>query len=285
MQDFSNGLTQIIDKQLILVGNGPWAKKVEIGLLKSKYISTRISARKFAERGAITKKMTCKKYTNYWICTRPDLQLEIARKLDRKGNKVILEKPVATSSCEWEQLIDLLKTAKAHFYISQPWCESSIWQETREILSTCKKITKIQIKRTGSTSRIYTTVKQDWLPHDLSLLQSLNMIDPSKTALSNHYISSTKETFQIDNPERIEIIVELTKGDERTSVWIFTDENGKELETNLLSQEIRLRDEVGEHLKKYYFNENSLEMMVDKILTGQTIPLDSNSIQLQKFCI
>ena len=158
--------------ELLIVGTGPWASKIEIDIKKN---LSEIHPRAVAAREVLTLRQpeldALISKTIIWIATIPRLQLDLLEKLVNCENKIIIEKPISTTKEEINRFGKLLKDAKFQIYVSEPWTNAEIWLAAKKIFHEAVK--SIEIERFGEIQRDYIFPPQDWLPHDIYLLYDI----------------------------------------------------------------------------------------------------------------
>jgi len=216
----------------LIIGSGNWGKKVNLILNQSGIRSTVIGARDFVCEKVNQKQLNL--VDLIWICSTPELQLKSIKKvLELTQTKILIEKPIISDSKINDEIRSLIETQN-NIFISRPWNFSNLW---RSFLKECLsegEIIGIEISHSGESSRYFMTPPQDWLHHDLCLLQELlklkNYVDLSyKTEWSEGMqhldISATgivsikiggglsairNSTFQVEFKNKTKIVMEMT---------------------------------------------------------------------------
>jgi len=158
--------------ELLIISRGPWANKIESDIKENlseihpKTIAARevLSLRQSELDALISKSII-------WIATIPRLQLDLLEKLVHCENKIIVEKPIATTKEEINRFRELLKEARFQIFVSEPWTNAEIWVAGKKIFREAVK--SIEIERFGENQRDYIFPPQDWLPHDIYLLYDI----------------------------------------------------------------------------------------------------------------
>ena len=159
---------------LVIVGSGPWAKKVEKIMLESKIFESvsNIKARDILKFSNLELKLYIKD-SILWLCTSSKFQLEILEKLVETKNKVIIEKPIYGSIKDQENLQNIIETSKGSIFLSKPWLHSEIWKKINHQVKKETSNPSIHIRRFGDAKRNYLYPPQDWLFHDSYLIYDL----------------------------------------------------------------------------------------------------------------
>jgi predicted dehydrogenase len=135
---------------------------------------TQISAREFAGNSRRAKFKSL--FDLVWICTKPELQISILESLNHshvETERVILEKPFAVNADQLSRLVSIVQEAPYESFASAPWSYSEQWKSSKEFFDQSGIHRNISITRGGDHLRDYVTPEQDWLIHDLMLLQDL----------------------------------------------------------------------------------------------------------------
>jgi predicted dehydrogenase len=112
-----------------------------------------------------------------WICSRPEFQFSVLKKLGKTNSKVILEKPYSDKASNYAELIHWIEDTNIQVALSQPWTFSKSWKSFKQLLDLSIDI-DFEIRRTGEQAHSYINPVLDWLPHDLNLI--INYLAPSE---------------------------------------------------------------------------------------------------------
>ena len=162
------------NKQLLVIGSGPWPQKIKsiLNTNSNQLKVTSIGARDFLSFGVTG----IKKYINdqiVWIATTPTIQLEILRRIKLQSNRVIIEKPFATDSKELKSFINFAINTKSTLFLSEPWRYSKTWELIKNKITKQNSLQSIVIYRGGPNIRTYISPVWDWIQHDLGLVGEL----------------------------------------------------------------------------------------------------------------
>lgn len=117
LPDLFPGLKQTIPmnsltESILFIGQGEWSRKVSniIVASESRLKPVVISARKFltTEKQALPEGWILEDFNFIWITTFPDMQLKILEKLQGLNSKIILEKPIALTLEDIQQLSSII---------------------------------------------------------------------------------------------------------------------------------------------------------------------------------
>ena len=162
------------NKQLLIIGSGPWPQKIKaiLNANNSQIKINSIGARDFLS----INKNNIKNYVNaqlIWVATTPTIQLEILRRIKLQSNRVIIEKPFATDSKELKSFINFAINTKSTLFLSEPWRYSKIWESIKNKITKQNSLQSIVIYRGGPNIRTYINPVWDWIQHDLGLVGEL----------------------------------------------------------------------------------------------------------------
>ena len=276
LPDLSPGLKQTTPmnsqtESILFIGHGEWSRKVSniIVASGSTLKPVVISARNFlsTEKQALPKGLVLDDFNIIWITTFPEMQLKILEKLQDLNSKIILEKPIASTLEDIEQLLLIIPRVKSSVYLSQPWTFSKLWESaTTQILENYKDL-EIDALRVGEFERTRISPSLDWLPHELyllaSLIQSRGLRDESLRLLSSR--GSSKEVnldYQVGNDVRVNL--QAGKSEYRRAYWRISvadqiileiDFDGKKIvktdRTEKITQEFDLDNPIMNMLESY----------------------------------
>ena len=231
LPDLSPGLKQTTPmnsqtESILFIGHGEWSRKVSniIVASGSTLKPVVISARDFlsTEKQALPKGVLLEDFNIIWITTFPKMQLKILEKLQDLNSKIILEKPIAITLEDIEQLQSIIPKVKSSVYLSQPWTFSKLWESaTTQILENLEYL-EIDALRVGELERTRISPSLDWLPHELyllaSLMQSTGLKDEFLKLISSR--GSSKEIsldYQVGNDVRVNL--QAGNSDHRRAYW------------------------------------------------------------------
>lgn len=231
LPDLSPGLKLIIPmnsqtESILFIGHGEWSQKVSNTIVESgsRLEPIVISARNFliTEKQALPEGRNLEDFNFIWITTFPDLQLKILEKLQGLNSKIILEKPIALTLEDIQQLKLIIPKVKSSVYLSQPWTFSKLWKSASKQILRNHEDLEIDALRVGELQRERIFPSLDWLPHDLyllaSLTQSKELEKESLKLLSSR--GSAKEIgldYQVGKDLRVNL--QAGKSDSRRAYW------------------------------------------------------------------
>lgn len=251
--------------KIILVGSGPWPTKIKTALEKAGIFSQQISYGDFKvlnsrEISELTSKSII------WVCTRPENQIRVIEKLSDLYVKVILEKPLATNKRELKKLKKIMNESHCYLFISQVWTFSDIWRFLKSNVD-FHNITFIRIERFGMDRRTYLSPPQDWLPHDIYLIQDVygKALLESKIYKKKSILFDTAELKIIikNGPE-----IQITGGHKdggRITKWEFSNQNNTYV-FNFIDNSADILDKSTQNWLHINFDKgNEISRMVKKV--------------------
>jgi hypothetical protein len=215
------------NKQLLIIGSGPWPQKIK-SILNANNHQVKINsigARDFLSIGI----MDIKGYVNdqiVWIATIPTIQLEILNRIKLQSNSVIIEKPFATNSKELKSFINLSNESKNILYLSEPWRHSKTWEFIKNKITEQNSLQSIVIYRGGPSMRTYMNPVWDWIQHDLGLVGELLKEYQGEIEIGFKWLNDGKTlNLNINSSSRFNIEINVGYFSERVEFWEI---NGKE---------------------------------------------------------
>jgi hypothetical protein len=180
---------------LVIVGSGPWAKKVRKLMLEPRIFDSvsSIGARDLLKFNNQETALYIKD-SIIWLCTSSKFQLEILEKLVETKNKIIIEKPIYDSVKNRENLQNIIKTKSGGIFLSKPWLYSEIWKKINYEVKKESSNLSIYTRRFGDTTRNYLYPPQDWLFHDSYLIYDLFKIKSVNEVVKIETIWSSNNT-------------------------------------------------------------------------------------------
>ena len=139
---------------------------------------------------------------------------------------MILEKPLATSVQSWGNITKLIESADCQILYSQPWTFSKLWQRVINELGELSFPISIEIRKKGLEFRSDFSGLQDWLPHDLYLIESL--IRRKEISGEPIVVSRPQESnqIQINVGDKVYIKVSFIIDDQREMFWEVSANHG-----------------------------------------------------------
>ena len=263
LPDLSPGLKQTIPmnsqtENILFIGHGEWSRKVSdiVVASGSRLKPVVISARDFlsTEKLALSKGLLLEDFNIIWITTFPEMQLKILEKLQDLNSKIILEKPIAITLEDIEQLQSIIPRVKSSVYLSQPWTFSKLWESASKQILKIHEELEIYALRVGELEREKLSPSLDWLPHELYLLASLMQ----SRELENEYLEllsskgSSKEIcldYQVGEDMRVNL--QAGKSASRRAFWSISVADQIRVEIDFDSKRIIKREGVGEITEEF----------------------------------
>ena len=254
LPELSPGLKQTIPmnsqtESILFIGHGEWSRKVSSIIVASgsRLEPVVISARDYLdnERAALPKGMNLEDFKFIWITTFPDVQLDILKKLRGLKSKIILEKPLALTIEDIQQLTAIIPKMKSLVYLSQPWTFSNLWESARTQISGYLEDLEIHSVRQGELQREVISPGLDWLPHDLYLLASLMQSKGLKNDELNLLAlrgSSTQVFLDYQLGAYVRLSLKAGKSETRRANWSISANAQALLEIDFDSKRITKKD-------------------------------------------
>lgn len=154
-------------RTILLIGSGSWADRIEQILLSKFQISSfRLKARDYLENHLDST-------FDIAICaTRPELQEMLIEKLANDVKIAWLEKPLASSYLNAQQLINTSnKNPNFYFLINNSWTFSNIWKEFKNCNKKLSSVSKIKMNQFASSNyQSHANPLINYGSHDIALL-------------------------------------------------------------------------------------------------------------------
>lgn len=184
---------------MTVIGLGRWSTKVQSALRRHvpDLEMYEISARKFLDGKVDVPYSGC----TIWVCSRPEIQIDILQALRGHNGPVVLEKPIARSKRDFEEIRSTPIFNRGLVRFSRVWNYSEIWKQFTNL--SLGKISKIQVNRGGFDHGSSIPLAQDWAPHDIYLLCEY---------LGEVFLSSKVKNVEL-SPASAKGIMEVTKED------------------------------------------------------------------------
>lgn len=200
---------------------------------------TIVGARDFLkhDEGTIGSEMS--RYELIWIASIPELQLSILRKLINLKSRIVLEKPIATNKQSWNELNEVVLLSSSSIFYSQPWTYSKIWEKSIQEISNLSLPISINIYRSGKEDREIYSGAQDWLPHDLYLLEDL--LKKINTLVGSLEFTKKQKinTFSLTIANKITANVRFCANPEREMRWVVSSSGVEMLEIDFFKMSLK----------------------------------------------
>jgi hypothetical protein len=205
-------------------------------------------------------------YDFCWIATKPEIQIIILERLYGFNCNLILEKPLATSEESWRDVVALIKNSKCRVFYSQPWTFSKVWQRFVDEIGGLNSPISIEIYKTGQEYRSEFTALQDWLPHDLYLLESLLR----KRNISRKHVVVARglkpNQTSINIADEVNITISFTVSNHRQMIWSIAANHRSKFIIDFLDNSISEYDEEVMVSKESFDDDHPLVNMVERFL-------------------
>lgn len=247
---------------ITLIGQGLWSKKLLSILKEIGFETTSISAREFLS-SPINNSVDLSSSDLVWVVTRPDLQIDILKKLEVFRGKIILEKPL--SFFQSSIAYSFLEPNSNHWnlenvYLSRPWVYSNVWEMFKQKCN-YRDIESIEISRWGETDHTYIPMSLDWLSHDILLLYDLVEVqNQMKNFLS--FKKDDKCHFKFDLGEIKVHMISAINCKNRIATWKIDLKQKRRIHINFLEKqltELSVFNSVTHNL----FYDNPIEKMLN----------------------
>jgi hypothetical protein len=207
-----------------------------------------------------------------WICSTPELQLKCINKiLGITKSKILIEKPISLDPLINSEVLDLIK-GNDNIFISRPWNYSNIWKSFLTDCISQGQILHLDVRHFGEIVRDFITPPQDWLHHDLCLLEEIISLHKYKNIDYQIDWSANRDTLRIigNGDVTLEVNGGFSNTRESSISVTFNDKSIMVLNLNEKSySKINAKNEI-ETLK--FETNDSIPTMIDHL-----IKLNSNS--------
>jgi hypothetical protein len=215
------------NKQLIVIGSGPWPQKIK-SILNANNHQVKINSIGARDFLSIDTNSIESYVSNQivWIATIPTIQLEILSKIKLQSNIVVIEKPFATDSKELESFINLTNKSENTIFLSEPWRYSKTWELIKNKITKQNSLQSIVIYRGGPNMRTYINPVWDWIQHDLGLVGELLTEYQGEIEIEFKWLNDGNTlNLKIISGSRFSIEMNVGYFSERVEYWEI---NGKE---------------------------------------------------------
>jgi hypothetical protein len=205
-----------------------------------------------------------------WICSTPELQLKCIKNiLGITKSKILIEKPISLDPLINSEVLDLIE-GNDNIFISRPWNYSKIWRSFLADSKGQREIKHLEVRHFGEVVRDFITPPQDWLHHDICLLEEIISLHKYKNI--NYHIdwSANRETLRIigDGDVTLEVNGGFSNTRESSISVTFNDKSKMVLNLNEKSySKVTAMNEI-ETLK--FETNDSIPMMIDHLIKLNT---------------
>lgn len=161
------------------------------------------------------------------------MQVKIIRLLVAFPNiKIIVEKPIVTNQISNQEILELF-SEQSNLFISRPWNFSQLWLKFKENLLNSEYISKIEITHSGEIVRDYISPPQDWLHHDICLIQDLNLDLMKNYTLNKKIWSNDDKNLLVNIGEGPYIEIKGGYSADRISIFKVFFHNGSSVKMDM----------------------------------------------------
>ena len=227
----------------------------------------------FGARGFLSKEQVQKELSDVdliWICTTPELQLKCVKKiLEIAKAKILIEKPVGLDLQINSEIKSLIE-GNDNVFISRPWSFSKLWKDFLADIVHQGDLTGLEVKHFGEITRDFMAPPQDWLHHDLCLLEEIISLYKYKRIDFQIHWSSNRDTLKILGEGDMSIEINGGFSENRKSHISLTFQNETKLVLDL-NEKTYSRIEIENELETFEFETNdSIPTMVDYFMNLRT---------------
>ena len=235
---------------------------------QSGFNSSNLGARGFLSKEQVQKELS--DVDLIWICTTPELQLKCVKKiLEIAKAKILIEKPVGLDLQINSEIKSLIE-GNDNVFISRPWSFSKLWTDFLADIVNQGDLTSLEIKHFGEIARDFMAPPQDWLHHDLCLLEEIISLYKYKRIDFQIRWSSNRDTLKIVGEGDVSIEINGGFSKNRKSHISLTFHNETKLVLDL-NEKIYSRIKIENELETFEFETNdSIPTMVDYFMNLKT---------------
>lgn len=225
--------------KVLFIGAGKWSHKIArlLECQNPERITKILSARNFvtSDNYGLLKSESLEDFGIIWVATHPSLQINVLTELQNNSFKVILEKPIAQSLKELDELRELIDCQKSLIFLSEPWTFSELWRNATNAILGYQGLVDIEAIRGGELIRNEFSASIDWIPHDFYLMSrlttSLNLQNNEiKLRSANCNSNTIFLKYSIGNGR--EIGIEAGEFESRKAIWRVFVNGSLEIEIN-----------------------------------------------------
>jgi len=193
------------------------------------------------------------------------MQLKILEKLQGLDSKIVLEKPIALTLEDIQQLCSIIPKMKSSVYLSQPWTFSKLWESASTNIVRNFENLEINAFRVGELERARISPGLDWSPHDLYLLASLMQakeLEMGSLELLSSRGSPEEVLLDYQVGEAVRVNLQAGKSDFRRAYWRISvgDQNSFEIDFDSKKITKKERDRV---ITEEFDSDNPIMNMLD----------------------
>ena len=180
-----------------------------------------------------------------WIATLPDLQLKILKLLGSfPDRKIIIEKPISINNSINKELFSMF-SSELNLFISRPWNFSKLWLHFKENIKMHGEIKSLFVEHSGEILRDYINPPQDWLHHDICLIQELNLNFGPHNPLSKIIWSNNHKNISINIGDGSNIEIQGGFSAERISIFEVFLKNGSKIKMDMNNRNFLIQTSDG----------------------------------------
>jgi hypothetical protein len=156
-------------------------------------------------------------------------------------------------------------SSQLNLFISRPWNFSKLWLQFKENIEMHGEIKSLFIKHSGEISRDYIYPPQDWLHHDICLIQELNLNFRTHNPSSKIIWSNNHKNLSINIGNGSNIEIEGGFSAERISIFEVLFKNGSKLKMDMNNRNFLIQASDGK---------------IETVEVGDDLPINSMAEQL-----
>lgn len=228
-----------LSNKVLFIGAGKWSHKI-VQLLESQNPERKtkiLSARNFvaSDNYGLLKNESLEEFGIIWVATHPNLQINVLDRLQDTSCKVILEKPIAQSLKELDELRALIDCQKSLIFLSEPWTFSELWRNATNVILGYQGLVDIEAIRGGDLIRSEFSASMDWIPHDFYLMSRLTTrfnLQNDEIKLKSAICNSNTILLKYSLGNGREIGIEAGEFESRKAIWKVFVNGSLEIEIN-----------------------------------------------------
>ncbi len=189
--------------------------------------------------------------------------------------KIVVEKPIVTDQIINQEIFELFYK-QSNLFISRPWNFSQLWLNFRENLLKIEYLSKIKVTHGGEIVRQYISPAQDWLHHDICLIEDLNLNLKPNFIIDKKVWSNGNKNLYMNIGDSPSIEIEGGYSQERISIFEVFFQDGLTVKMDMNNRNLSI-EKLDKKLENFVYGDDlPINSMVQRFIKTEINEVSKN---------
>jgi hypothetical protein len=187
--------------------------------------------------------------------------------------KIVVEKPIVTDQIINQEILELF-SKQSNLFISRPWNFSQLWLNFKENLLKIEYLNNIKVTHGGDIVRQYISPAQDWLHHDICLIEDLKL--KPNYIIDKKVWSNGNKNLHINIGDSPSIEIEGGYSQERISIFEVFFQDGLTVKMDMNNRNLSI-EKLDKKLENFvYVDDLPINSMIERFIKTEINEVSKN---------